>query len=71
MIEFRSVSKQFGDGTVAVSDFSFTFPSHQATVLVGSSGSGKTTILRMINRMIEPTTGSILILRAQRRVDRS
>ena len=61
MIEFRSVSKQFSDGTVAVNDFSFTFPSHRATVLVGSSGSGKTTILRMINRMVEPTTGSIHI----------
>lgn len=61
MIEFRSVRKQFDDGTVAVQDFSFTFPSHRTTVLVGSSGCGKTTILRMINRMIEPTAGSILI----------
>lgn len=61
VIEFQSVSKQFEDGTVAVDNFSFTFPSHQATVLVGSSGCGKTTILRMINRMIEPSTGSIQI----------
>ena len=61
MIEFRSVSKEFGDGTRAVQDFSFTFPTHETTVLVGSSGCGKTTILRMINRMIEPSSGSILI----------
>ncbi len=61
MIQFQSVTKQFDDGTLAVQDFSFTFPSHQATVLVGSSGCGKTTILRMINRMIEPTDGTILI----------
>ncbi len=61
MIEFRSVTKQFPDGTVAVDDFSFALPAHQATVLVGSSGCGKTTILRMINRMLEPTSGQILI----------
>ncbi|MEY2849078.1 MAG: hypothetical protein RI885_1745 [Actinomycetota bacterium] len=61
MIEFRSVTKQFPDGTVAVNEFSFTLPSEKATVFVGSSGCGKTTILRMINRMIEPTSGQILI----------
>ncbi|BDZ41978.1 ABC transporter ATP-binding protein [Paraoerskovia sediminicola] len=61
MIEFRSVTKKFPDGTVAVDDFSLTMPSHETTVLVGSSGCGKTTILRMINRMVEPTSGQILI----------
>jgi osmoprotectant transport system ATP-binding protein len=61
LIEFTSVTKQFDDGTLAVDDFTYTFPSHQVTVLVGSSGCGKTTILRMINRMVEPTTGSISI----------
>ncbi|WP_369124875.1 ATP-binding cassette domain-containing protein, partial [Mucilaginibacter sp. 5C4] len=50
MIEFRSVTKEFPDGTLAVDDFSLTVPSHRTTVLVGSSGSGKTTLLRMINR---------------------
>ena len=61
MIEFRSVRKEFPDGTVAVEDFSFVLPSHQTTVLVGSSGCGKTTLLRMINRMVEPTSGQVLI----------
>jgi osmoprotectant transport system ATP-binding protein len=61
MIEFRSVSKQFPDGTVAVEDFSFTLPSRKTTVFVGSSGCGKTTLLRMINRMLEPTSGQVLI----------
>ena len=61
MIEFRSVSKQFPDGTRAVDDFSLTLPSHQTTVLVGSSGSGKTTLLRMINRMVDPSGGTIEI----------
>jgi osmoprotectant transport system ATP-binding protein len=61
MIEFRSVSKVFPDGTVAVSDFDLVIPSRKTTVLVGSSGSGKTTLLRMINRMVEPTSGVIEI----------
>ncbi|MEO5852796.1 MAG: ATP-binding cassette domain-containing protein [Nocardioides sp.] len=61
MIEFRSVSKRFPDGTVAVEDFSFVLPSHKTTVLVGSSGCGKTTLLRMINRMVEPSAGQVLI----------
>ncbi len=61
MIEFRSVSKRFPDGTEAVKDFSFVLPSRKTTVLVGSSGCGKTTLLRMINRMVEPTSGQILI----------
>jgi osmoprotectant transport system ATP-binding protein len=61
MIEFREVSKRFPDGTLAVEDFSLVVPSRKTTVFVGSSGSGKTTILRMINRMIDRTEGSIEI----------
>ena len=61
MIEFRSVSKRFPDGTLAVEEFSLELPARQITVLVGSSGSGKTTLLRMINRMVDPTSGHIVI----------
>ncbi len=61
MIEFESVTKQFPDGTVAVEDFSFVIPSRKTTVFVGSSGCGKTTLLRMINRMVDPTAGRITI----------
>lgn len=61
MIEFRAVSKRYPDGTQAVEDFSLVLPSRQTTVFVGSSGCGKTTILRMINRMIEPSGGTIEI----------
>lgn len=61
MIEFKSVSKKFPDGTVAVEDFSLVLPSHKTTVFVGSSGCGKTTLLRMINRMVELSAGQILI----------
>ena len=59
MIRFESVSKQYPDGTVAVDSLDITVPSGQITVLVGPSGCGKTTSLRMINRMIEPTSGRI------------
>lgn len=61
MIEFRSVSKKFPDGTEAVRDFSLVLPSRKTTVFVGSSGCGKTTLLRMINRMVEPTGGDVAI----------
>jgi osmoprotectant transport system ATP-binding protein len=61
MIEFKQISKKFPDGTLAVEEFSLILPSRKTTVFVGSSGCGKTTILRMINRMLDPTSGSILI----------
>jgi len=60
-IEFRSVTKRYPDGTVAVDDFSLTIPAHEITVFVGPSGCGKTTLLRMINRVIEPSSGAVLI----------
>lgn len=61
MIEFRSVSKTFPDGTTAVDEFSLVIPSRKTTVFVGSSGCGKTTLLRMINRMVDPSSGTIEI----------
>jgi osmoprotectant transport system ATP-binding protein len=61
MIEYRSAAKTFADGTEAVREFSLTLPSRSTTVLVGSSGCGKTTLLRMVNRMVDPTAGQVLI----------
>lgn len=61
MIRFDRVSKRFPDGTVAVDELELTAPTGQITVLVGPSGCGKTTSLRMINRMIEPTSGAIFL----------
>ncbi|MFI8631772.1 ABC transporter ATP-binding protein [Microbacterium sp. NPDC077663] len=60
-IEFRSVTKRFGDGPAAVDEVTLEMPARKTTVLVGSSGCGKTTLLRMINRLIEPTSGDIVI----------
>ena len=61
MIRFESVSKVYSGGTPAVDDLSLVAPSGQITVLVGPSGCGKTTSLRMINRMIAPSSGRIWI----------
>lgn len=60
MIEFDGVSKSYG-ATHAVVDFSLVVPSRTLTVLLGSSGCGKTTLLRMVNRMVDPTAGSVRI----------
>jgi osmoprotectant transport system ATP-binding protein len=61
VIRFESVSKVYPDGTVAVGGLDLEAPSGRTTVLVGPSGCGKTTSLRMVNRMIEPTSGRITI----------
>ncbi|MFD4556877.1 ABC transporter ATP-binding protein [Streptomyces sp. NPDC058469] len=61
MIQFDAVHKRFPNGTTAVHDLSLEMPEGGVTVLVGSSGCGKTTTLRMINRMIDPTSGVIKV----------
>ncbi len=61
MIRFDHVTKRYPDGTVAVDDLTLEAPTGRITVFVGPSGCGKTTSLRMVNRMIEPTSGSIHI----------
>ncbi|MFD8820463.1 ATP-binding cassette domain-containing protein, partial [Streptomyces sp. NPDC059627] len=61
MIQFDAVHKRFPNGTTAVNDLSLEMPEGGVTVLVGSSGCGKTTTLRMINRMVEPTSGTIKV----------
>ena len=64
MIEIDHVSKQFGtngDRTTAVDDLTLRVEPGEVAALVGSSGSGKTTTLRMINRLIEPTAGTITV----------
>jgi osmoprotectant transport system ATP-binding protein len=61
MIEFRSVTKRFPDGTVAVDQLDLVAEDGRITVLVGPSGCGKTTSLRMVNRMVDPTSGTVSI----------
>lgn len=59
MITFEAVTKRYKDATVAVDSLDLTIPDAEITVLVGPSGCGKTTTLRMVNRMLEPTSGTI------------
>ncbi|MFY7067183.1 ATP-binding cassette domain-containing protein [Nocardiopsis changdeensis] len=61
MITFEGAAKHYPDGTVAVADLDLTVETGRTTVFVGPSGSGKTTSLRMINRMVEPTRGTVRI----------
>ena len=61
MISFDAVSKHYPHGTTAVDDLSLELPEGGLTVLVGSSGCGKTTTLRMINRMVEPSSGTVRV----------
>jgi osmoprotectant transport system ATP-binding protein len=61
VITFDHVTKQYPDGTVAVDDLTLEVPSGTLTVFVGPSGCGKTTSMRMINRMIEPTSGTLTV----------
>jgi len=60
LIQVQNLTKLFGD-TPVVSAVSFTVSAGELLVLVGSSGSGKTTTLKMINRLIEPTAGNVSI----------
>ena len=61
MITLERVSKSYGSEKMAVGDLSLEIGDGELTALVGPSGCGKTTTLRMINRLIEPTSGRILI----------
>jgi osmoprotectant transport system ATP-binding protein len=61
MLALERVSKTYPNGQVAVHELSLTIGAGETCVLVGPSGCGKTTTLRMINRLIEPTSGRILL----------
>ncbi|ALV47740.1 proline/glycine betaine ABC transporter ATP-binding protein [Arthrobacter alpinus] len=61
MVEFRGVSKVYQTGNPAVDNLNLSIESGKITVFVGPSGCGKTTSLRMINRMVEPTSGTITV----------
>ena len=60
MIEIDALCKKFGD-TVAVDRLSLSVDRGELLVLLGDSGCGKTTTLKMINRLIEPTSGEVRI----------
>ena len=62
VVELRNLTKRYTpEGHLAVNGLSLTVPAGEVCVLIGPSGCGKTTTLKMINRLIEPTSGEILI----------
>ncbi|MEV7979585.1 ATP-binding cassette domain-containing protein [Streptomyces sp. NPDC086519] len=61
MIRFEQVTKRYADGTTAVDGLSFEVAEGELVTLVGPSGCGKTTTVMMVNRLVEPTTGLILV----------
>lgn len=61
MIEYRGVTKVYDSDVVAVDNANLTIGDGEFVCFIGTSGSGKTTALRLINRMHDPTEGDILI----------
>jgi cell division transport system ATP-binding protein len=61
MIIFENITKKFPLGNVALDNISFSIEDNEFVFLVGPSGAGKTTIIKLILKEIEPTSGSILV----------
>lgn len=61
MIQFKGVHKQYPDGYQALKNINLELKEGEITVLIGPSGCGKTTTMKLINRLINPSSGSILI----------
>ena len=61
MIEFKNVSKKYGTGTLAVDNANFTIEKGEFAFLIGNSGCGKSTIIKMMLKEEEPSAGNIFI----------
>ena len=61
MLKIEKLSKTYDSGTYALQDISLVVESGEFVVVLGKSGSGKSTFLRCINRLVEPTSGKIFL----------
>lgn len=60
ILQIQNLTKVYDNGVRALQDVTFTVPKGEFTAIIGLSGSGKSTLLRCINRLIDPTAGTIL-----------
>jgi osmoprotectant transport system ATP-binding protein len=61
VIQYQEATKRYGAGPPALDRLTLEIPAGETCVLVGPSGGGKTTALKMVNRLVEPTSGQVLI----------
>ncbi|WP_417539373.1 phosphonate ABC transporter ATP-binding protein [Marinobacter sp.] len=61
MLELKALSKTYKTGDRALTDISFSVPAGQVVGLIGPSGAGKSSLIRCINRLVEPSSGSIYL----------
>ena len=61
MLEIIRLSKVYPTGTVALKEVSFTVDDPQVVTIIGPSGAGKSTLIRCINRLVEPTSGKVML----------
>jgi phosphonate transport system ATP-binding protein len=62
VLELRRLSKQYRAGIYVLRDISLTFADRGITAIIGPSGTGKSTLIRCINRLTDPTSGEILFM---------
>ena len=61
ILSFSNLTKAYPDGTVAVNNFTLEIKRGEFVVLIGPSGCGKSTTVRMVNRLVEPSSGTVII----------
>ena len=61
MLTLTGLSKRYDTGDLALNDINLTVPAGQVMALIGPSGAGKSTLIRCVNRLVEPSTGSIAL----------
>ena len=61
MLQLNGLTKSYSSGDLALNNVSFTIEKGQVVALIGPSGAGKSTLIRCVNRLVEPTSGSVLL----------